>query len=63
MDTSPNPLYRSSETYELVIYDVRIPTVADRLRARGAAWGEDGDTEALDEHHFVLIVRLGSAHG
>ena len=33
-----HPLYRSSETYELVIYDVRIPNVAERLHRERAAW-------------------------
>jgi hypothetical protein len=47
----------------LVIFDVRIPGVAASLHRDRAAWGERSDIEALDEDHYVLLVRPGGAHG
>lgn len=48
---------------ELVVFDVRSPGVAACLHRERAAWGECGDIEALDENHYVLLVRPGGAHG
>ena len=59
----PNPFYTSSEAYELVIFDLRIPGIAERLHRERAAWQERGDLEALDEDHFVLIVSPGATRG
>ncbi len=47
--------------YELVVNDLRIPGSAERLHRERAAWAEHGDIEALDENHYVLIVRTGAA--
>ncbi len=55
----PRSVYPNREAYELVIFDVRIPDVAERLHRERAAWQEHGDIEALDEDHFVLVVRPG----
>jgi hypothetical protein len=56
----PRSVYpHNREAYELVIFDVRIPDVAERLHRERAAWQEHGDIEALDEGHFVLVVRPG----
>jgi len=55
----PRSVYPYREAYELAIFDVRIPDVAERLDRERAAWQECGDIEALDENHFVLIVRAG----
>ena len=56
----PRSVYpHNREAYELVIFDVRIPDVAERLHRELAAWQEHGDIEALDEGHFVLVVRPG----
>jgi hypothetical protein len=57
--TRPRSVYPNREAYELVIFDVRIPDVAELLHRERAAWQEHGDIEALDEGHFVLVVRPG----
>ncbi len=44
----------------MVLFDLRIPGVAERLHRERAAWQERGDIEALDQNHFVLIVRPGT---
>jgi hypothetical protein len=44
-----------------VIFDLRIPCIAEQLHRERAAWQECGDLEALDEDHFVLVVRPGGA--
>jgi hypothetical protein len=59
----PRPVYPNREAYELVIFDVRIPHIAERLHHERAAWQERGDIEALDENHFVLIVHAGVVRG
>jgi hypothetical protein len=59
MALAPKEIYPSSDPYDVVLFDVRIPDVAERLQSERAAWKESGDIEALDEDHFVLIVRPG----
>jgi hypothetical protein len=60
----PRSVYPNNRgAYELVIFDVRIPHVAERLHHERAAWQERGDIEALDEGHFVLIVRASVVRG
>jgi len=61
MARAPKGSYPSSDPYEAVLFDVRTPGVAKRLHRARAAWKESGDVEALDEDHFVLIVRPGGA--
>ena len=53
--------YTKVPEYILVIFDIRIPGVADRLHRERAAWQEQSDIEALDKDHFMLIVRPGGA--
>jgi len=55
----PRSVYPNREAYELVIFDVRIPDVAERFHRERAAWRERGDIEAVDENHFVFIVHAG----
>jgi hypothetical protein len=53
--------YPDPQTELWTLFDLRIPGTADRLHRERAAWQEWGDLEALDEDHFVLIVRPGGA--
>jgi hypothetical protein len=52
-------LYPERKSYEVSIYDIRIPGIAERLHCERAAWQEQSDIEALDESHFALVVRPG----
>jgi hypothetical protein len=54
--------YPERETEVRILFDLRIPGSAERIHLERAAWQERSDIEALDEDHFVLIVRpSGSA--
>jgi hypothetical protein len=53
--------YATRETEVIVLFDLRIPGVAERLHRERAAWQEQSTVEALDEQHFVLIIRPGGA--
>jgi len=53
--------YPDRDQYELAIFDVRNPEVAERLHREQAAWAEHGHIEALDRYRFVLIIRPGGA--
>ena len=61
MRSAPKSLYPSSSNYLLVLFDLWLPGTAHRLDRERAAWQAQGDTEALDENHFVLLVRPGGA--
>ena len=63
MKFAPNPSYHEGKTETLIIYDVRIPGIAERFHRERAAWGEFVDIEALDQHHFILVIRPGGAYG
>jgi len=54
-------LYPDRRSYELVIYDTRIPGAAERLHCERAAWQGQSDIEAIDKDHFILIVYAGGA--
>jgi len=54
-------LYPDRRSYELVIYDIRIPGAAERLHRERAVWQEQSEMEAIDKNHFVLIVYAGGA--
>ncbi len=60
---APRILYPNAPEYIVVLFDVRIPGVAERLHSERAAHREFGDIEALDRDHYALIVRPGGAHG
>jgi hypothetical protein len=59
---APETLYPNAPEYIVVLFDVRIPSVAERLHSERAAHRELGDIEALDRDHYVLVVRPGGAH-
>jgi hypothetical protein len=59
--SAPKTLYPSSSEYIVVLFDLRLPGTADRLNREHAAWQAQSDIEALDENHFVLLVRPGGA--
>jgi hypothetical protein len=61
MRSAPKTLYPSSSNYLLVLFDLRLPGTGHRLDRERAAWQAQSDTEALDENHFVLLVRPGGA--
>lgn len=42
-----------------ISYDVRVPGISQRLHREHAGWGEYGDIEALDQHHYILVVSPG----
>lgn len=45
----------------LVVYDLRDPKACRDLHTQRAAWQGCSDIAALDEGHFVLIIRPGGA--
>lgn len=63
MDAPIEQSYRNRIEGTLAIYDVRIPGAAERLHSERAAWGPFGDIEALDQHHYILVVSPGGARG
>jgi len=63
MKFAPGSLYPSAPESIVVVFDARVPGGAERLHRERASWGAYGDIEALDEDHFVLVVRPGGAHG
>ena len=58
---APNQSYHEGKIKTFVVFNVRIPGAAERLQSERAAWGECEDIEALDQNHYVLIVRPGGA--
>ena len=61
MRSAPKTLYPSSSEYIIVLFDLRLPGTVHRLDRERAAWQAQSDIEALDENHFVLLVRPGGA--
>ena len=47
---------RESGPDTLVIFDVRIPAVAERLHEKRAEHQERSEIEALDQNHYVLLI-------
>jgi hypothetical protein len=43
----------------IILFDLRLPGTVGRLHRERAAWQAQSDLEALDENHFVLLVRPG----
>jgi hypothetical protein len=60
---APKRSISESTSYTLVIFDTRVPGVAERLHRERAAWQRQSDIEALDCNHYVLIIRPGGAWG
>ena len=44
-----------------MVFDLREPGGPSELHKQRAAWAEYADIEALDEHHFVLLIGPGWA--
>lgn len=61
MNHAARTLYPTQTEGIVILYDVRLPGAADRLHEGRAAWQECGDVEALDQNHYVLIIRPGGA--
>jgi hypothetical protein len=59
MASAPTQFYPKTPECLIVLFDLRIPDAAEELHHARAAWQEDSDIEALDEDHFILIVRPG----
>ncbi len=60
---APRRSIQDIHPYTLVIFDVRIPGVANRLHQKRAELQESGEIEALDQNHYVLIVWSSEAQG
>jgi hypothetical protein len=56
-----HPSYQSNPECLVVLFDLRSPNAVEELHRGRAIWQEDSDIEALDEDHFVLVVRPGAA--
>ena len=52
---APQRSIEDSDAHTVVIFDVRIPAVAERLHEKRAEHRERCEIEALDENHYVLI--------
>jgi hypothetical protein len=61
VDFAPQGGYQSSSLSTIIIFDLRCTSAVERLHRERAAWQADADIEALDEDHFVLVVRPGGA--
>jgi hypothetical protein len=61
VDFAPRGSYQKDIPYELTIFDMRIPALAERFRGERMAWGKYADVEMLDAHHLVLLVRPNAA--
>jgi hypothetical protein len=48
-----------AETEIRVLFDLRVAGSAEQFHRERAAWQEHSEIEALDEHHFILIIRAG----
>jgi hypothetical protein len=59
--TAPNPFYTSNSSCIIVLFDLREPSGPSELHKQRAAWAEYSDIEALDEDHFILLIRPGEA--
>lgn len=61
MTAPPHPLYLNHPEHLIVIFDLREPGGPSELHRQRAAWAEYADIEALDQDHFVLVLRPGWA--
>jgi hypothetical protein len=58
-----NKLYPTGRTEIRVLFDLRIPGVAERLRREQSGWCGLADIEELEVEHAVLVIRPGGALG
>jgi hypothetical protein len=49
--------YSRGETDVRILFDLRIAGSAERLHRERSVWQVRSDIEAVDEDHFVLIIR------
>jgi hypothetical protein len=63
MLTPLTKVYPNNEPYEIVVFDLLDAGACESLHRQRAAWQERCDIEALDENHFILIVRPGGLYG
>lgn len=61
MGSAPKTLYPDRLECIVVLFDLRLSGTAERLHHERASWQAQSDIEALDENHFVLLVRPGGA--
>jgi hypothetical protein len=52
--------YPEVETEVRILFDLRIPGSAELIHRQRALWQERSDIEALDEDHFILVIRPGA---
>jgi hypothetical protein len=57
MTLTPPRVYPNRGTYSLTVYDLRATESIKWLHRERATWQERSEIEALDEDHFVLVVR------
>jgi hypothetical protein len=57
MTLAPHRLYLNHPKCLVVVFDLREPGGPSELHKQRAAWAEYADIEALDEHHFALLIR------
>ena len=55
---TPSGVYSNKGIHSLTIYNLRIPQSAKQLHRERAIWQERSEIEALDEDHFILVIRL-----
>jgi hypothetical protein len=53
--------YPEKETEVGILFDLRIPGSAERIHRERALWRGRSDIEALDEDHFILVIRPDAA--
>jgi hypothetical protein len=58
---TPPEVYPNRGTYSLTIYDLRVPQSVTCLHRERAIWQERSQIEALDEDHFILVVRASGS--
>lgn len=58
---TPHEVYPKGQTYLPVIYDLRAPATAGRLRRELVAWRGHAQIEAIDSDHVALILYPGLA--
>jgi len=60
---NPDFGFSDGESGVVVVFDTRIPGIAERLHRERAAWRENADIKALSPDHLALIVKPGGARG
>ena len=56
---APDLVYLNHPECIITVFDLREPSAAEALHRQRARWAEHSDVDALDEDHFVLVVRPG----